>query len=58
VREPMSETLGRLRGVLDRKHVAGGGPCDLPAWKHHRVDGGAAISAPNHVWRAGIKPSD
>src|SRR5262249_54703706 len=46
------------RCALDRKHVAGGGPCDLPAWKHHRVDGGAAIPPANHVWRAGIKPSE
>jgi hypothetical protein len=31
------------RWGLDRNHVAGGGSCDLPDWKHHRVDAAAAI---------------
>jgi hypothetical protein len=52
VDEPMSEEVGQIaeRCVLDRNHVAGGGPCDLLAWKHHRVDGGVTAS-PRPPWR-------
>jgi hypothetical protein len=41
------------RWGLDRNGVAGGGSCDLPDWKHHRLDGAGARAAISRIlaWR-------